>query len=76
MEPVVNGLEQVYGQEIEFRRLDVNSADGGSAFRYYQLMGHPSYVIVNPDGQKLWSGLGELTETQLSQQITAILARP
>jgi len=76
MEPVVNGLEEAYGDKIDVRRLDANSEDGGAAFRYYQLLGHPSYVILNPEGQVLWSGLGELSEADLSQQIMAVLTEP
>ena len=76
MDPVVNGLEETYGDKIDMHWLDANSADGRAAFRYYQLLGHPSYVILNPEGQVLWSGLGELSEASLSQQITAVLTEP
>lgn len=76
MEPVVNGLEKNYGGDIDIRWLDANRPDGGAAFLYYQVVGHPSYVILDPDGQILWIGLGELSEAQLSQQIADILVRP
>jgi hypothetical protein len=76
MEPVVNGLEETYGDKLDMRWLDANSADGGAAFRYYQLFGHPSYVILNPEGLVLWNGLGELSESELGQQITAVLTEP
>jgi hypothetical protein len=76
MEPVVNGLEQTYIEEVEIRWIDANSVDGGAAFRHYKLLGHPSYVILDPDGLVLWSGLGELTQEELSQQITDILTQP
>ena len=76
MEPVVNGLEEVYADKIEFQRLDANSADGRAAFKYYKLLGHPGYVILNPDGAILWSGIGEKTETELIQQISNILTAP
>lgn len=76
MEPVVNGLEENYGSEIDLRRLDANSDNGRSAFRYYKLLGHPSYIILDSEGKVLWSGLGELTEAQLSQQIADILSQP
>jgi hypothetical protein len=76
MEPVVNGINDAYSDQIDFRRLDVNSKDGGAAFKYYKLIGHPGYVILDPDGKVLWSGIGEKSEDELIQQITAILTTP
>ena len=76
MDPVVNGVEEIYSEKIDIRRLDANSTDGGAAFRHYKLLGHPSYVILNPEGLVLWSGFGELSEAQLSQQITTTLTEP
>lgn len=76
MEPVVNGIEEEYSDQIDFRWLDVNSQDGGAAFKYFKLIGHPGYVILDPDGKVLWSGIGEKSEAELIQQISAIFATP
>lgn len=73
MEPVVNGLEESYGARMDFRWLDANSSSGGEAFRHYQLVGHPSYVLVNPDGQVLWTGFGEQSGDALEEQIQIVL---
>lgn len=69
MTPVVNGLEDRYQGTIEFRWLDAASTEGSAIFRQYQLLGHPSYVILNPLGEILWKGLGEQTESTLDQKI-------
>jgi hypothetical protein len=76
MEPVVNGINEAYGDNIDFRKLNVNTTDGGAAFKYFKLIGHPAYVVLNPDGQVLWSGIGEKSEDELVQQITAIMPTP
>jgi hypothetical protein len=76
MEPVVNRLEGIYNDQIDFRWLDANSPNGRSAFNYYKLLGHPGYVILYPEGKVLWSGIGEISETVLIQQISAILMTP
>ena len=76
MEPVVNGLEKVYNDQVEFRWLDANSEDGEAAFKYYKLLGHPGYVILNPKGDVLWSGVGEKPEAELNQQILSIIKTP
>ena len=73
MAPVVNGLEERYGVQIDFRWMDVNSAEGGEAFRYHQLLGHPGYVLLNPEGQVLWTGLGEQSKETLEEQLLTAL---
>jgi hypothetical protein len=74
MTPVVNGLEESYKNQIEFRWLDANSADGNAIFRNYQLLGHPSYVILNPQGEILWKGFGEQPASDLEDQINNALS--
>jgi hypothetical protein len=76
MEPVVNGLEKVYSDQVEFRRLDANSKDGEAAFKYYKLLGHPGYVILNPEGEVLWSGIGEKSESEMTQQLISVIKTP
>ena len=59
MEPVVNGLQMKYGDQITFMSIDANSQDGQAVFRAYRLQGHPAYALIDPEGDLLWSGLGE-----------------
>ena len=64
MEPIVDGLEQQYQEEIKFFRINAGT-DGIETFDHYNLLGHPSYVLLNPDGDVLWSGVGEFLVDQL-----------
>ena len=73
MAPVVNGLEEVYSSEIEFRRIDANSTEGRPAFQYFGLQGHPSYVLLNPKGEVLWQGLGAQSSEILQEKINIVL---
>jgi hypothetical protein len=73
MEPVVNGLEEDYDAEVEFRRIDATSTDGQKIFRSFSLRGHPSYVILNSDADVLWLGLGEQPQDFLADQIQLVL---
>ena len=75
MVPVVNGLEEVYSDEIEFRRIDANSTQGRPAFQYFGLQGHPSYVLLNPEGEVLWQGLGELLPEKLQEEIALAMGK-
>jgi hypothetical protein len=73
MVPVVNGLEEKYQDEVEFRKIDVNSPTGKSTFQAYSLRGHPGFVLLSPDGTTLWSGVGEQPAELLEEQIRLVL---
>ena len=73
MEPVVNGLEETYRDQIEFRALDVNSVEGEKAFRAYALPGHPGFVLLNLEGEVLWKGFGEQGAESLATQLESFL---
>jgi hypothetical protein len=75
MEPVVNGLEETYPDEIEFRTLDANAPEGQQAFRAYGLPGHPGYVLLNPAGEVLWIGFGEQSQKSLITQLEAAIVK-
>ena len=72
MQPVVDGLEDEYNDQIEFQRLDANSQDGRGAFQAYGLRGHPSYVVIDPEGAVLWLSLGEQSGASMSAEIEAL----
>lgn len=75
MEPVVNGLEEMYSDDVDFRHIDANSEEGRPVFQQFKLQGHPSYVLVNSAGDILWQGLGEQPSEMLQEKITTILGK-
>ena len=74
MMPIVNGLAQEYKDKITFINLNANE-DGKTAFVYYRLLGHPSYVLLKPDGTQVWSFVGLRTREELVRQLDAIASR-
>jgi len=75
MQSVVNGLNETYSDQIEFRELDANAPDGQQAFRAYALPGHPGYALLNPEGEVLWVGFGEQSRESIEEKIIAALER-
>ena len=69
MQPIVNGLENDFQGRFAFVRRNATTDDGGAEMSYYRLPGHPSYVIVGPDGSTLWSGFGPMPEGVLREQV-------
>ena len=59
MQPIVDGLEAEYDEQIEFRRINAITEEGLAIYDFYGLRGHPGYVLLNPAGEILWQGLGE-----------------
>ena len=73
MQPVVDGLEDEYYDQIDFQQLDANSQDGREAFQAFGLRVHPSFVIIDPEGAVLWLGLGEQSGGAISQILEDLL---
>lgn len=76
MVPVVDGLEDKYGDQVDIRRIDASGGEGLAIFRSYSLRGHPAYVLLQPSGEVLWTGLGELQIEMLEIQVQAALSKP
>ena len=72
MNPIVNGISQEYQGKVDVRRLNA-LGDGRAAFAYYRVPGHPAYVLLQPDGTRVWSDVGVKTREQLVAQLDAVL---
>ncbi len=75
MTPVVNGLETTFGGQVDIRSIDANSAQGRRNFQYYRLLGHPSYVILDPQGEVLWSGFGLQSPGALEDEVQEAISK-
>jgi len=75
MTPVVNGLETTFGEQVDIRSLNAAFGDGRSAFRNYGLPGHPSYVILNPQGEVLWSAFGPQSAGALEEVLEDAISK-
>lgn len=53
MTPVVNGLEEMYGQQVAFKRINANRGDGPAIMQAYRIPGHPTTLIFNRQGQEI-----------------------
>ena len=74
MQPIVNGLQQEFGERVAFRTF--NALDGGQgqrAFEQLHLPGHPSYLIFRPDGSEAHRSFGLLDADALRQALLSIL---
>lgn len=73
MSPIVNGLAQDNDGKANVLVLDA-SAEGQKAFDFYRMTGHPSYLLLAPDGTRLWSGIGLLSRNELAARLERAVA--
>ncbi len=58
MKPIVDGLEQKYGEQIAVRRINANEGDGPAIMRDYKIPGHPVILIFDRQGQEIKRFIG------------------
>ena len=75
MQPIVDGIETEYQQEVELLRINAGTAEGLEIFNAYSLFGHPAYLILNPQGEILWQSVGEQPRDLIKDQLNALLGR-
>lgn len=70
MMPIVNGLEEEFEGQIAFEQHNAGTPDGRAVMEALSARGHPSYAIVDLDGDVLWMSTGQLPAEMLRQAIT------
>jgi thioredoxin-related protein len=71
--PIVDGLERKLAGKATVIRLDVMSQVGRQAAAYYGVRGMPTLVVVDGNGQSVYSQVGILRPAQVVEQVEAIL---
>jgi len=69
MHPIVDGLETEYNETVEFIKVNASTAEGLEIFESYGMFGHPSYLILDEQGQMLWQNVGEQPAESLEDAI-------
>jgi len=72
MQPVVNRLEDEFGDRVQVLSLDADE-DGREAFRAGGFKGHPAYVLLQPDGQEIWRGFGIVEYSMMMGEVQQAL---
>lgn len=76
MQPIVNGLRDKFGEEIEVVSLNaVDGAEGQAMFEFYGIRGHPTVMIIEPDGGTVWTRTGLTSQQELEQAVEQVLDR-
>ena len=71
MAPIVDGLEEQYGEQISVKRINADVGDGPEIVRAYRIPGHPTTIIFNSQGQEVQRLLG----TQPAEVVQEVLQK-
>lgn len=74
MQSIVNGLESDFSGRMAFEQRNADDPIHQTTMNAYGLRGHPSYVLLDSNGQVLWSAIGPLSEAGLRQAIEQVAA--
>lgn len=69
MQPIVHGLEEEFGETVNFVEINAGTTAGQTQLRAYNLRGHPSYVLIDAAGDVVWSMTGQTTAEPLREQV-------
>ncbi len=74
MQPIVNGLQEDYQDQVTFVSLNAkDSADGEAIFQDLGLPGHPSIVIYTKDEKEIYRQFGIEEDLSLINKLDEIL---
>lgn len=76
MQPIVNGLQETFGDRAAFASLDAADGAGGqAAYEHLALPGHPSVVIFDAAGRETYRGFGIIPADTLRAAVTVALGQ-
>jgi thioredoxin-related protein len=73
MQPIVNGLENEYGSEIEFVKINIDDPDSAAAKQEYGFRYQPFFVLVSADGEVLQEWPGYTDAQQFEDAFATVL---
>jgi thioredoxin-like negative regulator of GroEL len=73
MTPIVNGLEETYGQEFKIARVDIDTAQGKKLAREHNFIGQPTFIFFDDSGEEVRRLMGPQTSETLEREIKRIL---
>jgi len=77
MAPVVEGLKyECNGNNVEIRQVDVSQPEFKHFSKDYRIIGVPTFVFIEKDGSEIARLVGEQTESNLRQAISALRGEP
>jgi thioredoxin-related protein len=69
MKPVVDGLEQELGDQLQFVRLNIQDKVGMQLAPVYGFQYTPTFIFFDGQGHELWRTVGELNPQKVRDSL-------
>lgn len=73
MQPIVHGLEQTFGDDIDFVLLDIDDPATQEAQRRYGFRGTPHFLLVDAEGEVVTEWFGYNSANVFEEAFAALL---
>jgi len=73
MIPIVDGVEEQYGNQIAFKRINADVDDGPTIVQAYRIPGHPTTMFFDEEGNEVQRLLGPQPTEVVEQAVQKIL---
>jgi thioredoxin-related protein len=74
MTPIVDGLEETYGQDFEIVRVDIDTKEGKELARESGFIGQPTFIFIDRSGEEVRRLMGPVSVETFQQEIERLLA--
>jgi hypothetical protein len=75
MTPIVDGLEETYGEDFHIVRVDIDTRSGKKLAREQGFIGQPTYIFFDESGEEVRRLMGPQTLETFQQQIELLLEK-
>ncbi|MDB5081676.1 MAG: hypothetical protein JWP00_3600 [Chloroflexi bacterium] len=75
MRPVVNGLKQKYSNNVRFADLDYNDRTNRPLVEKYRVVGHPSFLLLDGQGNQTKRWVGIVTAADLESALSQVTSQ-
>jgi thioredoxin-related protein len=67
--PIVDGIESEYSGRLIVLRVNVQDADGMVLARQHAVLGTPTFIFFDPQGNELWRRVGTISPAQVAESL-------
>lgn len=75
MTPIVDGLEEMYGQDFNIVRVDIDTEGGKKLAREHGFIGQPTFIFFDESGEEVRRLMGPVAVETFQQEIERLLQK-
>jgi thioredoxin-like negative regulator of GroEL len=73
MEPIVDGLEEQYGEDFKIVRVDIDTANGKKLAKEHGFIGQPTFILFDSSAEEVRRLMGPQDPDVLAREIEKLL---